>query len=632
MVGGSFFKMDNLLFLDTETHMLGPGNMAPKVVCLSWARPQGDSGLVHHTDVEEWFKKHVIDTDVTIIGHNMAYDTGCLAASYPALLGPIFDLYENNRVYCTQVRERLLNIAVDQFVVRYDAQGRKHKSGYSLNELCARYLDLNLDKGEDGWRLRYKELEDTPLADWPKRAVDYAVNDSVYGLQVFFAQRTRARDMHYAMPTQDLETRADFSMRLMSAWGLHTDPSNVSKLRQHIELLLPDLKTKLIENKILKSSNKKGKIVWSKDMAFIRERIAASYPGEPPRSDKTNVIETGKKVLEKCTDKALAGLVQFSSLEKLNNTFVKTMTAGIGRPIHARFNVLGAESGRTSCSNPNLQNQPKLPGVRECYVARDGYYFLACDFESQESRTLAQTCYDLLGSSTLRDRYSEDPQFDPHLELAALLLGVDLDRAKTLYAEGDAEIKRYRQRAKAANFGFPGGLGVDAFLAYAKGWKAIMTLDEAAELKDNWFLQWPEMRLYFKHISQLVASGEGDVMIPQSGFIRGGCRYTSAANTYFQGLAAHASKNAMWEVTRRCYNKSLMRGCRPVVFIHDEIILEVPCSRIDIVARELKNVMVDAMQVYTPDVPAAAKASAMKHWSKEAEPKFVNGKLVPWDL
>ena len=51
--------------------------------------------------------------------------------------------------------------------------------------------------------------------------------------------------------------------------------------------------------------------------------------------------------------------------------------------------------------------------------------------------------------------------------------------------------------------------------------------------------------------------------------LRGLCRYTVAANTYFQGLASDASKAALWAVTYECYNvpSSPLYGCRPVIFL-----------------------------------------------------------------
>jgi hypothetical protein len=75
-----------------------------------------------------------------------------------------------------------------------------------------------------------------------------------------------------------------------------------------------------------------------------------------------------------------------------------------------------------------------------------------------------------------------------------------------------------------------------------------------------------------------------------------------------------------------------MYGCRPVLFVHDEIILEAPDEQADAAARELEKVMVEIYQRYTPAVKITADAHLMKRWSKDAEAVLDHrGKLIPWE-
>jgi hypothetical protein len=47
---------------------------------------------------------------------------------------------------------------------------------------------------------------------------------------------------------------------------------------------------------------------------------------------------------------------------------------------------------------------------------------------------------------------------------------------------------------------------------------------------------------------------------------------------------------------------------------------------------EQARIMRESMEVYTPDVPSAASAQAMRCWRKDAEPKFDhNGRLLIYD-
>jgi hypothetical protein len=184
------------------------------------------------------------------------------------------------------------------------------------------------------------------------------------------------------------------------------------------------------------------------------------------------------------------------------------------------------------------------------------------------------------------------------------------------------------------NFGFPGGLGAETFIGYAKGHGIIITKEESQNLKNNWFQQWPEMHTYFKHVNNLVGNGDSGVQeIPQSGFRRGNCGYCDTANGYFQTLAAHASKEAMWQACKKAYydRNSALYGSRLILFIHDELIFETPEEAGHEAAQELERTMVEAMQKWTPDVPAEASATLMHRWSKSAESVYENEKLIPWD-
>jgi hypothetical protein len=44
----------------------------------------------------------------------------------------------------------------------------------------------------------------------------------------------------------------------------------------------------------------------------------------------------------------------------------------------------------------------------------------------------------------------------------------------------------------------------------------------------------------------------------------------------------------------------------------------------------MTDVMLTAFNRYTPDVPVRAEPALMTAWFKKAEPKFEEGRLVPW--
>jgi len=619
--------MSLVIAIDTETHLITPDDLAPKVVCLSWAfrRPgpkafrHTKSELVVGAEVENWMKAHLEIAlahagEVLLVGHNMSYDMACICRTFPALEPLVFATYSADEIGCTEIREKLLDIAEGTFRISIDEEGTHTKAGYALADIVKKYQGKDLAKGADTWRLKYAELDGIPKKDWPKEAVDYAIGDAEAALAIYDAQKHRAESIGYALPTQYLDARADFALRKMSVHGIRVDQDRVEQEKIKAQGRILSLINSLKATKLISVSGGKQKglfdrdtepVVVKKNLEAIRAEVETRYPGTAPRTEK-GWISTAKDTLSACKWEPFDELLEYSALEKLLTTYFNKLD----RPyIHASFVGLGAASGRTSCHAPNLQNQPRAEGVRECFVPRPGYVFLTCDFDSQEMRTLAQSCLDLVGHSRLAERYQQDAHYDPHMEFARRLAGGE-----------EGNLKALRQQAKACNFGYPGGLGDETLVDYAKNWGVEITEDRAKELRAEWLNAWPEMRDYFAHVGKIPGIREhvGVVEIPQSKFRRAGLGYTDGCNTYFQTLAAHASKEALWEVTKKCFcgDNSYLIESRPVIFLHDEIILETPDFAAEEAAKELEETMVAAMNKWTPNVPSAAKAKAMERWQK----------------
>lgn len=587
--------------IDCETHLFGPGNMAPRVVCLSWSDGRG-SGIVLRDDIRAWWP-----SGAKFVGQNIAFDMACLLE----IVGDdVWRAYSEDRVECTKVREKLLDIAQGSLRGSYAPGGSWSEKKYHLADLAMLYLDKRLNKDADGWRLRYSELDGIPLSDWPEGAKKYALDDAAATFGVWDAQNERSRRENYSMPTQHMEARAAFALHLTSVWGITTDHQSVRRLQRDLNTRMDELSDFLVSEGLMRRSfSSTFHVKRSKDLSAIRSRIEKSWPGgDPPRTPK-GAVSTSKEVIEGCSDPALQAMVEFASLEKTASTYLSKMLEPV---IHPDFDVLGAASSRTSCRNPNLQNQPRVPGIRECFRAREGYTLLACDYSSQEMRTFAQTCVDVVGKSRLAERYRQDREFDPHTELAE-------------------EHGATRQHCKIVNFGMPGGMGTKGLIRYAKGYGVDLLPDEADALRAAWFAQWPETEGYFRFIRSVVGSANvGTVVLPRLGFRRGLCGYTDASNSYFQSLAAHCSKAALFEVCRRAYSvtTSKLYDSRPVNFVHDEIMMETPFGHD--AAQELAEVMVEEMERLTPDVPSSASPVLMRRWSKSAEPTYVDGRLIPW--
>jgi DNA polymerase I-like protein with 3'-5' exonuclease and polymerase domains len=603
---------------DTETHKFGNGNWAPPVVCLTWSDGD-DSGIVLREQIVAEVGPVFEDEDTILVGHNTAYDNGCLSATLPELMALFWAAYDEGRIHCTRLRERLLDIAKGN-----TGQKTRQRSYYSLDRLAKNRAGMVLDKSNT-WRLRYEELDGVPLEDWPEEALDYAIDDGIATRRVFLHQSAEADALGYeAFEAESARQAAfDFAMHLMHVWGVRTDPVRVEELAKATEEHIKELRELLTREGILRVNG-------TKDTKKVKARVAAALASPP--TTKTGQIRTNKETLAKCADPVLDAVVDHAAAVKVESTYIDKLWEGTTGNIHCNFHTLGADTGRTSASKPPLQQQPKKGGVRECFVARDGYLFASADYDAQELRTLAQACLDLVGFSKLAERFQEDPGYDPHTDFACSLMNISYAEGMERKAAGDEFMLERRFRAKAANFGFPGGLGAATFVSYARGYGAIISFDESTIIKKEWFEQWPEMVPYFKIVSGIAESGS-QLRQLRSGRLRGRVGFCDGANSFFQGLASEASKTAVYMVSKACYNEpdSPLFWSRPWALVHDEILVEVPEAEAHEAAMELQRLMVEAMKVWCPDVPARATPVLSRHWSKKAEPVYRDGRLVAWE-
>lgn len=613
--------------LDTETYLI-KGSNTPPIVCLSYCAMSKDgwkTGVATGATALDYARRAL--SDHTTIFHNPSFDLCVLARADASLLPIIFKALEEGRVKDTKIREKLHKIAcggTGDGIVSTEDGGRLPK--LSLAGLAYKYygLDLSADKSAGSVRYNYDELVNVPVKEWSDEAQTYAAQDALITGLVYLAQHTRIDKRE--LLDEGTQVAADFSLRLMGTEGIPVDQDALDlvhdRLKEHM-----DQTRSLLE--------KDGLIVDGKaSKAALQEIVREYHVNERLQIPKTNTgaISTAKNALEACSDPRLTRYLEYKRSEKLLSTYVSTVASASlydGR-LRCEYRVL-MQTGRTSCKEPNLQNLPRVGGIRDCFVASEGHVLILCDYDAAEMRTLAQAYLDLTGTrSPLLEMYQARPDFDPHAYFAAALMGIDYDEALSRLADGDKEIKAMRQRAKPCNFGFAGGMGARSFLAYAAGYGVELTEEEAVSLRDRW-IETYDMQSYFDEADR--ASQAGKVIVPRSERQRGLPSYTVACNTPFQGMAADGAKRALFHVTKECYSveDSPLFGCTPLVFVHDEIIIEAPAERASAAAHRLSEVMKREMETVTPDVPASCTSALAERWYKGAEPVYnEQGDLIPW--
>lgn len=622
------------IIFDFETHLIAPGRLAPKPVVLAYQdgdkpvrllpcagpRVDGTAG----PEMREWVKSR----RSFLVGFNVAFDLAVAAQAWPALLPYIFKAYQEGRVIDVMINEILECIATG--TLKFDPVTRKRPS-FSLADTSERRLGVvRDDKGEDSWRLRYAELDGIPIKAWPPEAKEYPKRDV-----------TTTRDLYYRQITQGLpathahQARAAWALHLMSMRGLRADGAAVDRLEHDLLERLQDAERQLVPVGLMEPGGKENQKAIRARVNEVYVRQGQSAPRTEPSSRfPDGQVKISADVLRQSGDAMLQLLADISEDQTEMGTWIPVLRQAVEAPINPRFNVL-VESGRTSASKPNVQNPPRRNGVRQCIIPRPGYVFISVDYSIAELRALAQTLYDWYGASALRDAIVAGR--DPHLDFAAQLVGVSYDEAIARRKAGDTGIKEARALAKAANFGFPGGLGAASFCDFARsGYGVILSEDFAKTLKADWMRAYPEMRQYFADIAERVDEGGGrfTYTVDRTGFVRGDVGFCDGCNHAFQHLVAHGVKAALFEVAYESYvdQESPLFGFRPSIFVHDEIIGEALEGQIHEMGERLAAIMCRELGKYLPDVPVTAEPAAMRRWDKNAETvRDAAGRLQVWE-
>lgn len=694
---------------DVESYRILPGLLAPPLVCVSVAwdiNGQRVTTLLDKNKGSAFYKTCLQDNGTILVLHNGVFDMAVAAAYKPELVKPIFHAYADGRIRCTQIRQELIDIAIGRKSINGTLMLFDEDKGdwialeYHLASLMMRFFnkDRSADKSDpNGWRLRYSELDDVPVEYWPEKARSYAIEDSEDALDLYWHQARQAKALGILKNEETGEivneveqNCAHWALHLASVWGIRTDPEKTLSLEKKLLSLQAGTRKRLIKAGILKSrpAQKKerdeGKVdFWENGKAFrwsVNKKLVQSYVQRWAKRHNQDVVytdrserypegqvATDKDSLNLTGSRLLKMLSDGGGVDKILTTYIPALKFGTKFPITARFNVL-VNSGRTSCSKPNLQNQPtgrRVGGTRECFVPRPGFAYVSVDYKTQELKALAQICLWLFGRSRMAEVINTGR--DLHLAMAANILKLSYEELEAVKKATDkglepenkdtwlnilgpesewlakdfcgavkAKIKRARDCAKVANFGLPGGLGAQSLVDYARAtYGVIIGFEDAQILKRQWLDTWPEMQQYFSYVNaQIGFDGNSKVAQFWSGRVRGNIGYCDGCNTFFQGLAADCSKLALFRIAYEmyCCPESTLYLSRLVAFIHDEFFHETPLNKLHDAAHRTAEIAVKAMKEICPDVLHEAEPAACLRWYKEAEPKYnEEGKLIPWE-
>lgn len=298
-------------------------------------------------------------------------------------------------------------------------------------------------------------------------------------------------------------------------------------------------------------------------------------------------------------------ILQHRELQKLKSTYVDVLptrvNASTGR-IHTSYNQVGAQTGRLSSSDPNLQNIPirsaRGEQIRRGFIPRARWRFVVADYSQIELRLMAHL--------------SGDPAFvqafrsggDIHRQTAALIFGVDLD----------AVTSEMRARAKTINFGTIYGQG-----PFALSNQLGITQDEAKAFINDYFTRFAGVRAFLDAcVTRAGTDGYVETIfgrrryIPEihdRNFNTRSFAERTAQNTPLQGSAADLIKRAMIGIHGALASEGL--AARLLLQVHDELVVESPVEEVDAVSALVRQQMEGAA---TLSVPLVVDIGVGENW------------------
>jgi DNA polymerase-1 len=634
----------DLRAFDTETWLIQPGILAPRLVCASVARPrQNTERLLDAKRARTWFRKALLNPQIHLIGANIAYDLGVMCADDQTLVPHVFEALEQGRLHDVSIRESLLDIG--RGLLGYDPKtGRKLEDDegakYSLALLVERYLgkDISADKsGPDAWRLRYAELDGIPTHAWPHSAKAYPKSDARHTIDVFLAQERASLQVvnHGNLHDEARSVYNAWVLHLISIWGLRTDAGKVAALRAEVEAKHELAQIEFMKHGIVKPNGKESK-------KRVQELITAAFHGNPPVTGKGQV-STNRDTKLQSGDPILIAHAGTGKNNKYRTTYLPKLEGGTVVPINPKFYGMAATTRVTS----DYQQLPQKGGIRECHFARPGHVYCSVDYGGLELRTMSQRAlwHPDVGYSKMAE--SLLAKLDVHTVAACSFIGANYEdllarvKAKEPIADG------FRALAKVFNFGKGGGMGPKSLVYNARakedirfcqlakrlpegkcgseGMEEVIVRGEektvccvcvmvAKELNNGWLEAWPEQADLFGIASRMTRKVSVEAVIPIVNIVRGDCGYTQWLNTPFQGMGAVLTTLAMRRISKEMYTdrKSSLWGSRLVLNVHDELIAELRADdghqRTHDAAERMALLMREAAAECLPDLAKAIEA------------------------
>lgn len=484
--------------LDTETMGLNP--MLDDIVGFSLYTPNNKAVYIpiNHIDyvsnelmgnqlTKDECKRQLqrlVDNQIKFIMFNAKFDTRVLRHQIGIYITPYWDGYIAQRLLNENEPENGLKALHKKYVLKNE------KDAFSFSELFEN-ITFNLIPIKAGYIYAARDAEVTyELYKYQEQFLDKNNQKCIDKDLIDVAYVFREIEMPLITVVADMED-----------YGIKVDIDYMNELSEKYNKLLLEKEAEFYNicdkyiDKIeaYKRNNPNHKLGSMINIASATQIAILLYdilgekpiPKQPPRG-------TGEEVLKAMDNEFCKAILEYREVAKLISTYIDKMGNVINPndgKVHCSFNQYGADTGRFSSSDPNMQNIPSHnKDIRKMFVADDGYVLMSSDYSQQEPKVMTQMC----GDEKMLNAYKQGK--DLYAEIASLAFDKPYEDCLEFYLDDkgnktgktNKEGKARRTQAKSILLGILYGRGLASVAEQLK-----TTKEKAKQIQDKIFKGFP---------------------------------------------------------------------------------------------------------------------------------------------
>lgn len=568
----------------------------------------------------QYVRKILANPDTLKIGHNVKFDIQMCENSSIPVRGEFFDTLTASRLTRSIRFKHDLKSLGNYFAGtegdpdKWDAPIKKSLSDMKRNN--ARWSKVAYFE-KTGWVINSKHEYIKDFVNYsfvPEEImIEYGLADVWYTFLLYISMRDEVEAKYHDLFKMEMEyIRVAMDMEQV---GVEIDRPKAMKAERWL-LKRADSLLSEIKRIALKSNG-----MWSYNPASSKQTIELLLALGVPLDDLQNQkkkTSADAYVLANVSAKHshidfVSKFAEYRTCIKLANTyhhaFLSKTKHNPDRTLRFNLKPSDTSTGRSSCTNPNLQNIPNAENepadgipVRSVFKVRDGCANLYLDYSQIEMVIFALFCQE---EGILEAVLNKE---DLHSFTARKLIEAGILKD----AETPKGFKSARKIAKTTNFAIIYGAGIQK-VADQLG----ISYTDSAEFRSEYFRIFPGVESFIKRCKQeIYTKGYVEDIFGKQYCLPADGHY-KAANRVIQGCAANVLKAASIQVNRVCQHLPMWK---PLLPIHDELWVQVPLEDVPHASNILKHTMqnIKTLEAYNISVDVDVEYSTT-YWSDKKD-------------